>query len=427
ESDRIELIVAESTIDIGKVFATQAEKILQQCYRAYPGVVVVETLLILGWRELTLDNDNMAWMYNCMCSGLTTHLGLHAVTLQDNASTPSKRQSSRIIAFWRSFWFDRIATFSLGRHCVIPVKRIRTRFPKSTYPSSMSLSQLVFDHECRFLMIFDTFMEQIYSFDFYEMEEGKRRQLLLDARDEILRLYQGMDILIARPIRSSSSSILTLHMLHHMGLLLVQRPFLREDTTSGLYRMAIRSMYESAVSINNLSRNYRTTTGFAKATVVHMQCILTAALMHLLGVTSSDKTVERRSITRFRFCVESLKEMKSMRSRSARAISLLQELANRWKVVRALPLELSYPLGQAFKDGSAQQGQSRAAQIDVLRNDDSTDGLGIHDATSGLGQTFHAFDGFPFDLWPLDNLQGVTDVGADILDPADPFRDASFP
>ncbi|EDU48166.1 predicted protein [Pyrenophora tritici-repentis Pt-1C-BFP] len=37
----------------------------------------------------------------------------------------------------------------------------------------MSLSQLVFDHECRFLMIFDTFMEQIYSFDFYEMEEGK--------------------------------------------------------------------------------------------------------------------------------------------------------------------------------------------------------------------------------------------------------------
>jgi len=86
---------------------------LQQCCRTYPGTIVVEALLILGWRELTLDNDNMAWMYNCKrLVWLDLPITLNYLRMccgNDDVSISSTRGASLIMTVWRSFKFDRYA------------------------------------------------------------------------------------------------------------------------------------------------------------------------------------------------------------------------------------------------------------------------------------------------------------------------------
>jgi hypothetical protein len=55
----------EDANKVGNTFSHHAESLVQQCCRTSPSLMVVQALAILCWRDLTLDNDNMAWMYNC--------------------------------------------------------------------------------------------------------------------------------------------------------------------------------------------------------------------------------------------------------------------------------------------------------------------------------------------------------------------------
>lgn len=57
---------------LGGKMARYAESAILQICRERPSVETVQALSILCWRELALDNENMAWMYNCKCpqSGL---------------------------------------------------------------------------------------------------------------------------------------------------------------------------------------------------------------------------------------------------------------------------------------------------------------------------------------------------------------------
>jgi hypothetical protein len=52
---------------LGDKMAHNAESTILQIYRERPSVETVQALSILCWRELGLDNENMAWMYNCKC------------------------------------------------------------------------------------------------------------------------------------------------------------------------------------------------------------------------------------------------------------------------------------------------------------------------------------------------------------------------
>jgi hypothetical protein len=53
---------------IGDCFALHAESLALKCCRDHPSLIVIQVLTILCWRELSLENENMAWMYNCMFS-----------------------------------------------------------------------------------------------------------------------------------------------------------------------------------------------------------------------------------------------------------------------------------------------------------------------------------------------------------------------
>lgn len=106
--------------------------------RRYPCAETVQGLAIMCWRELGLDNENMAWMYNCksrslrnihpyerpdplsaMTCSLALHLGLTVSSLKNlsevpevsekNSSAPlaAKSTSLRLRALWATVFLDR--------------------------------------------------------------------------------------------------------------------------------------------------------------------------------------------------------------------------------------------------------------------------------------------------------------------------------
>jgi hypothetical protein len=58
---------------IGDCFALHAESLALKCCRDHPSLIVIQVLTIMCWRELSLENENMAWMYNCMFHSLTSY------------------------------------------------------------------------------------------------------------------------------------------------------------------------------------------------------------------------------------------------------------------------------------------------------------------------------------------------------------------
>ncbi|KAF7953305.1 hypothetical protein EAE96_006516 [Botrytis aclada] len=351
----------ENAAHIGDVFYKRAENIVQQCCRSCPSLVTVRALAMLCWRDLTLDNENTAWMYNCMGAALTTQLGLHVVNLQNIAGISPESKDSRIRTFWLWFRIDRIATFSLGRQCCIPWTRVRTPWLESISTSSTTFRELNFNCECQLLFLFDKYMDQIYSFQFHEMDSQSRNKLLIDAREALCTFYNEMNRQLSSERNGQSSATISLRMTYHMCLILVQRPLLREDSNGALYRMAVQSSNSSAVAITNLLRDYRKAGCLRTAPFVVVHHVLTAAIMHLLSVTYSNGTLRKRSITRFRECIEALGEMKYAWKRLRKAIALLQELAHRWSVVFALPMRLSYPLPAHSQNDISSQPEDRSS------------------------------------------------------------------
>lgn len=49
----------------GQMHADRAEAIVMECCRTIPNTVTAQALAILTWRELALENENNAWLYNC--------------------------------------------------------------------------------------------------------------------------------------------------------------------------------------------------------------------------------------------------------------------------------------------------------------------------------------------------------------------------
>lgn len=52
---------------LGDKMADYAESVILQICRERPSVETVQAFSILCWQELGLDNENMAWMYDCKC------------------------------------------------------------------------------------------------------------------------------------------------------------------------------------------------------------------------------------------------------------------------------------------------------------------------------------------------------------------------
>ncbi|KAI8404793.1 hypothetical protein FOFC_14265 [Fusarium oxysporum] len=332
----------------GQMHADRAEAIVMECCRTIPNAVTAQALAILTWRELALENENNAWLYNSMAASLIVHLGLHVSSLENVMQIPigppsdSIEKSVRVQTFWSVFLMDRISTSMLGRNCMIPWRRVRAT-PYLKACSNPTTEDTVFDAHCQMWFIHDRYMDKIYSFEFGELEHFERHQLLSEARDHHLNFFRQMGRDLELRKDNMNPQVILLHMVYNMSLLLIHRPYLRELKGSAAHQLSIRTNMTSAHALVRLIRQYDKEAKMENAPFFAIHCVLTAAVSLLLNATSTNSTIRSQSVHRFRVCVDALEKMKRW-TRARRGLLLLRELANRWKVVSALPMRHSVPL-----------------------------------------------------------------------------------
>ncbi|KAF5575885.1 Nudix hydrolase [Fusarium pseudocircinatum] len=331
----------------GQLYADRAEAIVMKCCRTIPNAVTIQALAILTWRELALENENNAWLYNSMAASLVVHLGLHVSSLENVMQIPVGPPSDidtsvRVQTFWSVFLMDRISTSMLGRNCMIPWRRVRAT-PYLKACSNPTAEETVFDAHCQMWFIHDRYMDKIYSFEFGELEHFERHQLLSEARDHHMNFFRQMGRDLELRKNNMNLQVILLHMVYNMSLLLIHRPYLREPKESAAHQLPIRTNMTSAHAIVRLIRQYDKEAKMENAPFFAIHCVLTAAVSLLLNATSTNPTIRSQSVHRFRVCVDALDKMKRW-TRARRGLLLLRELANRWKVVSALPMRHSVPL-----------------------------------------------------------------------------------
>ncbi|OOO08593.1 Zn(2)-C6 fungal-type DNA-binding domain [Aspergillus oryzae] len=348
--------------------AAAFDKTALQLCRELPEISTIQSLSIMSWRELGLEQHNMAWMYNCsdfygkaMCASLVLHLGLPVIITPDRGpasrapgelSAESRTRDSRLRTLWSSVLMDRIATSLLGRNCLLPWKRIKCPSFLSAVGPSPSLDELAFDYQCRLWFIHDQYMDKIYSFDFSELSSTERSRLLLDARDQLLSFYRQIhpSLQLSRTsitTETPTPAVIYLHISYHMSFILIHRPYLKVAARNNptIYRLALRSVTTAAASIVRLLRIHANILPLSLAPPFIVHSVLTAAVTHLCNATSTHNTLRSQSIAHFRVCFRALLVMQSRWVKATRAIRLLRGLAHRWRVMGALPLQYGFEAG----------------------------------------------------------------------------------
>jgi hypothetical protein len=95
----------------------------------------------------------------------------------------------------------------------------------------------------------------------------------------------------------------------------------------------------AAIEMVRLIREFEKVTQLDKAPLFVPHSIMTAAVTHLLNATSTQPTIRGRSIRHFRVCFNALISMQRRWVKARRFVSFLQDLAQRWAIMQALPLD----------------------------------------------------------------------------------------
>ncbi|KLP17197.1 uncharacterized protein LW94_2377 [Fusarium fujikuroi] len=313
----------------GQMYADQAEAIVMRCCRTIPNVVTIQALAILTWRELALENENNAWLYNSMAASLVVHLGLHVSSLENvmQVGPPSD--------------IDMSVDAGSDELC-LQIQNLHLDAWTQLH-DPMAKKDTVFDAHCQMWFIHDRYMDKIYSFEFGELEHFERHQLLSEARDHHMNFFRQMGRDLELRKNNMNPQVILLHMVYNMSLLLIHRPYLREPKESTAHQLSVRTNMTSAHALVRLIRQYGKEARIEDAPFFAIHCILTAAVSLLLNATSTNSAIRGQSVHRFRICVDALDRMKRW-TRARRGLLLLRELANRWNVVSALPMRHSVPL-----------------------------------------------------------------------------------
>lgn len=184
-----------------------------------------------------------------------------------------------------------------------------------------------------------------YAFEWTGLKAKQRQNLLKRAHQALTDFYAGTDDKLALSKTCMPQTFLLFQLAYHTAILLIHRPFLNEPKGSETLSFALRSATNAAASIARIVRAYRKLRGFADANPQVIDYILSAAVIHLLNATSGRNFLGRQSANSLQSCLDALVEMQSTwMPQASRAIQEIQELAAKWKVVWALPLQFSQPL-----------------------------------------------------------------------------------
>jgi hypothetical protein len=399
-----------SAVAAGDAFTAFAESIALECCREHPSDQVISGLAILSWLKLSREENHMGWMYNSMAASLVIHLGLHFPFPAGTTNTQSTREpleGTKSRTFWSVSILDRMATLMLGRNCAIPWRRIKVPFPEICEQAEGRENETAFALQCRLSYLFDKYMDQIYTFDFDDQDPHSQLQLLMSARDALLgfqtRMNECCPMLVSITSRSKpSAAACLLYTSYYMSMILIHRPFLGVSHTETVRRVAFRTMTTAANASTKVLRNlmpHHSPETISKMPFPLVHHVLTTVVSHLINATSSDDRMRRTSASGLRTCLKALELLEgTWRARASRAIAAIQELANRWHVVTALPINFSEPL------------VGSVANMDELgRSQDDF-------VFQGLGQ-YGNIDGFVIPAFDLSEPEGLpVDAGDFTLD-----------
>lgn len=131
-----------------------------------------------------------------------------------------------------------------------------------------------------------------------------------------------------------------LQLAYNAALILIHRPLLSEASNTKLGRFSLTVATTAASTISRILREYDTAQGCTALAPQIVDYISIAAIMHLLNATSGKNRLGRQSANGLRTCVHALSSMSSKwRTRSLNSLQNIQDLARRWEVVWALPLQ----------------------------------------------------------------------------------------
>lgn len=204
-------------------------------------------------------------------------------------------------------------------------------------------------------------------------------------------------------------TLMWLQLSYNTALILIHRPLLNEASDSSAGRFALRSATTAAASISRIIRIYRKTRSFAISGPQVADYILTAAVIHLLNATAGKTQLGRQSANGLRSCLDALSEMQTRWAhRTEGAIRRIQELAYRWSVVWALPIQFSQPPVTNVDTVNSSGLESVYDNMGLIQNFDTLDDMATDGAMQALWQS-SAFDlalyndeGQPYFDWLFD-------------------------
>lgn len=324
--------------DLAHTILRYAEsKVLPAC-RKDTGLILLQALIVLAWCEMTLNNEAIALTYIQIAGGIVLNLDLHILGLDDGQLQPAI-STSHIKAFWSYFMVDRMSSAALDRHSAIPWHRIKTpTFGSVINLPSASLDEVVFDHQNRLWYLHERSCEPIYAHGFANLPSKERVQLLAQAQQAHADFLAQVDQrLLPANLPQAETPVLIFHLSYQTAVLMVHRPFTRNlmDTS---FQSSLLAMTAAAESMTRLVKHFIAGYSFADTVPVVLYFIFRAAVVHLLNATSTQADLRQSSTDGIKTCIEALEDgSRRFRTQGHKFIKTIRELAQKWRVVYALP------------------------------------------------------------------------------------------
>ncbi|RVX72746.1 hypothetical protein B0A52_04145 [Exophiala mesophila] len=384
---------------------------IKQC----PGELVVQGLVLLSWHELMFGMASSAYNYVGMATGQILYLGYHVAALRKPADLTqvlaSRAVNERTIrTFWSYFSVDRLITSSLGMNCTLHWQRVRLPPFSNIVEGQLTLDEAAHEAFCELWHLWDSGMDQVYAFGWGQLTGDERAALVLNSHQSLTGFHARIDDRLRLRRDYLPDIAVWFQMAYHTALLLVHRPLLGEPRDRPAAQSASRLTTASALAISSMIRSYRKNKRFGSMSPQVVDYVVSAAVIHLLNATSGKKSaLGRQSMSGIRTCLDALQDMHHQwPSLSTRSIRQIQDLANRWKVVWALPSGLAgRPVGMAGTGIATQQHLVDSAATRDLEFEPISEDLGFPEHTdSPPAESGEIND--PLDFWNMDDIEWST-------------------
>ncbi|THY54543.1 hypothetical protein D6C98_04508 [Aureobasidium pullulans] len=407
--------VAASCSDITRIqnleksFKSRAEGLVFRCIKETPTDLVVQGLALLAWTELQSGCGSMAYNWIAMATGQVLHLGLHASALKSArlSGLPDQRvQKRRVRSFWAYFSVDRLVTSSLGMNCTMHWQRVKSTSFTSIVLTGPTVDEWAHERFCEMWHLWDSCMDQGYAFGWYRLSQTEKEKLVLHSHQTLTKFYETTNAYLHTPEDRLSETAVWLQLSYQAALILIHRPLLSEASGSKAGRFSLTVATTAAAAISRTVREFGATRNFTAIAPQIIDYISIAATMHLLNATSGKNRLGRQSANGLRTCVQTLSEMSpAWEKRAQDSLQHIQNLAHRWEVVWALPIQHSQVLACGARPLNTEQdfgglGPESHAAVDVYNVFDDT-------ALNTAAETLWGTEGTADHDWILQAAEGI--------------------